>query len=176
MLLFSEQTVDHTEPALASQLSLFHGSLVAELSCFLGDLSPAPPINAIGSLIKNQEMLCHSFMVHLHNHVLVHSLEHPVFTSLTHSVIIPFTPSITLPVTHSVTLPYTHLHTHACLLSQSPQVLLISPFTIMCQVLEIQLILIICRLHICQFIYVILKLFLVALLWSLANINREARN
>lgn len=100
-------------------------------------------------------MLCHSFMVHLHNHMLVHSLEHPIFTSLTHSVTIPFTHSIILSVTHSVTFPFTHLHTHACLLSQSPQALLISPLTVMCQVLETQLILIICRLHICQFIYLL---------------------
>lgn len=98
---------------LAPQLSLFHGSLVAELPASLRDTYlPVTPINATGSLIKNQEVLCHSFTLPFHNHVLVHSLEHPVFTSLTHSVTIPFTHSITLPVTHSLSLPFTHLHTH----------------------------------------------------------------
>lgn len=112
--------------------------------------------------------------------------------------------SVTIPFPYSVTLPFTHLHTHYSIhtLSHSSthslfhlltytlmlacfhkvyKALLISPVTLMCQVLEIQLIFIICRLHICQFIYLLKfacnpKIIPCGTSVVFANMHREARS
>lgn len=175
--------------SVAPQLSLFYRSLVAELPASLRETYlPVPPIN--GSLIKNQEVLCHSFTLPFHNHVLIHSLEHSGFTSITLShysiPILSHSPihSLAHSLFHSHTQSLFHLLTYTLMLACFHKVykaLLISPVTLMCQVLEIQLIFIICRLHICQFIYLLKfacnpKIIPCGTSVVFANMHREARS